>query len=173
MANVNFTKGNGSRIGFESLKPGLSRKGWRQKKVLLVVLIVVAVLAVGTVGMLAYKSFYGKQARQAVFLTNGQVYFGYLSNPNGPIVSLADTYYLKSAEALQGGDNSKVVLVKLGGELHGPEGTMQINRDQILFYENMRSNSKVNSAIDKAKSATATVTPDKANSATVTSTSKK
>jgi len=38
-------------------------------------------------------------------------------------------------------------LVKLGQELHGPVDSMQINRDQILFYEDMKESGKVMEAI--------------------------
>lgn len=127
-------------------------KNTRRKKFLVTTLLVVSLLAIGLVGSLGYNAFAKKDVRQAVFLTNGQVYFGYLSRSNSPIIQLTDTYYLKSAKELQGSDKSKIVIVRLGGELHGPEGTMQINRDQVLFFEDMRDDSKVNQAIEKAKS---------------------
>jgi hypothetical protein len=44
---------------------------------------------------------------------------------------------------------AKVSLIKLGSELHGPEDQMSINRDQILFFENMKNSSKINEAITK------------------------
>lgn len=95
------------------------------------------------------------QRRQAVFLTNGQVYFGYISNINNQIVTLKDIYYLKTKTELQDSSNeksNKVSLVKLGSELHGPEDAMYINRDQILFFEDMKDSSKINDAINKFSS---------------------
>ena len=38
-------------------------------------------------------------------------------------------------------------LIKLGGELHGPKDQMTINRNQILFIEELKADSKVVTAI--------------------------
>jgi len=94
---------------------------------------------------------------QAIFLTNGQVYFGKLSNLNHKYITITDIYYLQvsSNTGLQGstssGDNSsQVSLAKLGSELHGPKDEMYIASDQMLFWENLNgSSSKVVQAIDK------------------------
>ncbi|OGI82814.1 hypothetical protein A3I95_02695 [Candidatus Nomurabacteria bacterium RIFCSPLOWO2_02_FULL_44_12] len=98
---------------------------------------------------------------QAVFLGNGQVYFGKLASVSGWLV-LRDVYYLETTKPLQfeAGDTpeppspSKIKLVKLGAELHGPDGEMFIDRDQILFWENMKSDSKVLAAIREYQSVT-------------------
>ena len=100
---------------------------------------------------------------QAVFLTNGQVYFGKLAGASGDSMQLTDVYYLQVQQDVQGetstdqtqaptedaakNDESQVSLAKLGSELHGPEDAMQINRDQVLFWENLTDESKVVSAI--------------------------
>jgi len=94
---------------------------------------------------------------QAVFLTNGQVYFGKLNSASGEYLQLTDIYYLQVQQDVQGAteeqtdaskdDQSQVSLAKLGSELHGPEDAMQINREQVLFWENLTDNSKVVSAI--------------------------
>ena len=98
---------------------------------------------------------------QAVFLTNGQVYFGKLSHLNHRYVTITDIYYLQvqssSASAdskLQDASSStdtgtQVSLAKLGSELHGPEDKMYIASDQMLFWENLKNDSKVVQAIDK------------------------
>jgi hypothetical protein len=94
---------------------------------------------------------------QAVFLTNGQVYFGKLSNLNHKYITINDVYYLQvqSSTSLQGASNStntsdsQVSLVKLGNELHGPQDEMYIANDQMLFWENLKPSGKVTQAIDK------------------------
>jgi hypothetical protein len=94
---------------------------------------------------------------QAVFLTNGQVYFGKLADLNNKYVTMTDIYYLQvqqSNGSLQNASgsansNSQVSLAKLGSELHGPEDKMSISSDQVLFWENLKSNSKVVEAIQK------------------------
>ncbi len=95
---------------------------------------------------------------QAVFLTNGQVYFGKLSRSEEMYVTLKDIYYLQVTQPpLQGSQQNgaqqqtaaqqQISLVKLGSELHGPVDSMQINREQILFFEDMKADGKVAQAI--------------------------
>ncbi len=93
---------------------------------------------------------------QAVFLSNGQVYFGKLSNANSDYATLSDIYYLQVTQPpLQGSKDDQqaqqqqqqLSLVKLGSELHGPLDSMQINRSQILFFEDMKEDGKVMQAI--------------------------
>jgi hypothetical protein len=93
---------------------------------------------------------------QAVFLTNGQVYFGKLSGLNNKYVTISDIYYLQVQQStgLQGASNtttpsSQVSLAKLGSELHGPEDKMYVANGQMLFWENLKNSSKVVQAIDK------------------------
>lgn len=87
---------------------------------------------------------------QAVFLTNGQVYFGQLDDRgNEAFVKLRNVYYLNTQKAA-GGDPSaqaQVSLVRLGSEAHGPLNEMQINREHILFIEDLRGDSQVVTAI--------------------------
>lgn len=95
---------------------------------------------------------------QAVFMSNGQVYFGRLSNLGGGYAQLTDIYYLQVQQAVQPAtekkatDQPKVSLTKLGNELHGPTDKMHISRDQILFWENLKDDSTVVKAIKDYKS---------------------
>jgi hypothetical protein len=88
---------------------------------------------------------------QAVFLDNGQVYFGRLQDRDGEFYRLTDVYYLEYRQNPQAGEAqaapSDVSLVKLGGEAHGPEDFMDINREHILFIEDLKGDSKVAKAI--------------------------
>jgi hypothetical protein len=93
---------------------------------------------------------------QAIFLTNGQVYFGKLSDVNSGYVNIKDVYYLQVQQAVQPADTKtddqpKVSLTKLGNELHGPTDEMHISRDQVLFWENLKADSTVVKAIDDYK----------------------
>lgn len=97
-------------------------------------------------------------AYQAVFLTNGQVYFGALSGPNNDYVTLKDIYYLQvgpqqgSAQPNQPAPQQSISLVKLGNELHGPVDEMHISRSQVLFYEDLKPDGQVVKAILQDKS---------------------
>ena len=94
---------------------------------------------------------------QAVFLSNGQVYFGKLSGMTASYATLKDIYYLQvttppagDASQLnqqQAQQQQQLSLVKLGEELHGPVDEMKINRDQVLFYEDIKEDGRVMQAI--------------------------
>jgi len=87
---------------------------------------------------------------QSVFLDNGQVYFGKLEKSGGDFYELTDVFYLQTGSA--GIDQaSGLSLLKLGNEAHGPEDNMQINKEHILFIEDMKSESKVVKAIQDYK----------------------
>lgn len=99
---------------------------------------------------------------QAVFFTNGQVYFGKLKSVNSGYMKLTDIYYLQaqSQAAGNGSENpqqtssktSDVQLIKLGNEVHGPDDEMIISKDQILFFENLKKDGKVTDSINKYQS---------------------
>ena len=91
---------------------------------------------------------------QAIFLNNGQVYFGKIKNLNDHYFNLTNIFYLNTQSAQpavsgKSSSNSKFSLVKLGCELHGPNDQMLINSGQVTFWENLRSNGQVVQAINK------------------------
>lgn len=112
--------------------------------------------------VLGISTFKTAQDYQALFLTNGQVYFGKLKNMNDSFVQLEDIYYLQVQQPLQpkpeekttpkpAEEQPKLTLVKLGNEIHGPTDWMNINRDQILFWEDLKDSGQVVQAIKKDK----------------------
>lgn len=87
---------------------------------------------------------------QALFLTNGQVYFGKLQKLNGDYFKLSDIFYLENNSTSVDDttqDKSKIHLVKLGEEIHGPEDEMIVEKAQILFFENIKTDGGVANAI--------------------------
>lgn len=130
-------------------------------------LIILAVLLLLALFVYGWKTAWLTQpARaqyQAVFLTNGQVYFGQVQDRNAQYLKLTDVYYLQSVQPLQepqpvtGGTKKtppppaqpELTLVKLGQELHGPRDYMHINRDQVLFIEDLRDDGKVADAMKR------------------------
>lgn len=91
---------------------------------------------------------------QAVFLSNGQVYFGQIKSEDTDTIILRDIYYLQVTRALQPAEGNaeqqnELSLVKLGNELHGPEDEMMINRAHVLFVENLKEEGKVVRAIQR------------------------
>ncbi len=94
----------------------------------------------------------------AIFLSNGQVYFGVINNKSDDYTILKDIYYLQVSGALQQASPNEtnqpqpqLTLVKLGNELHGPEDYMQINNDHIIFVEKLKKDGKVVEAIKQYK----------------------
>jgi hypothetical protein len=92
-----------------------------------------------------------EEAIQAVFLSDGQVYFGDITEVEADELVLENIFYLQVDQDLQAGEEASeqaVSLAKLGAtELHGPEDKMVINRDQVLFWENLKDDSSVVKAI--------------------------
>lgn len=95
---------------------------------------------------------------QAVFLTNGQVYFGKLSRVGDETYKLNKIFYLQASQTAQTdannpqqteSANSDVQLIKLGSEVHGPEDQMVIDKSQVLFFENLTKEGKVAQTIAK------------------------
>lgn len=126
----------------------------RQNKVLLIILVLI-ILGIFS---LAAGVFLVKSTWRAVFLTNNQVYFGhFLYNPFRSTVVLTDIYYLQINQSLQApgqnqGQLKEVKVVKFGNEIHGPKDKMVILKSQILFWEDLRSDSSVVKAITEEKS---------------------
>lgn len=87
---------------------------------------------------------------QAVFLNNGQVYFGSITNLNTQYVRMANIYYLTQGTTSGSSNttNNNYSLVKLGcQQIHDPYDSMVISRDQITFWENLQDSGKVVSSI--------------------------
>ena len=100
-----------------------------------------------------------KNQYQAVFLTNGQVYFGKLESGGPQFLRLKDVYYLQTNQDPQKTDdatkteanNQTQTLIRLGKEIHGPDNEMLISRDQVLFFENISNDGTVGKAIKSDK----------------------
>jgi hypothetical protein len=95
-----------------------------------------------------------KDKFQAVFLNNGQVYFGNIKGVSRSSFDLQNIYYLQTSgnsTDATAASSSNVSLVKLGCELHAPYDQMIINSDQVLFWENIQDSSQVAKAIANYK----------------------
>ena len=98
---------------------------------------------------------------QAVFLTNGQIYFGKLSAYNEESLRLTTGYYPQAkatdtdtkSTAVDTTSASGIQLIRLGDEVYGPENEIFISKKQILHYENLKTDSKVSQLIDQNEKA--------------------
>lgn len=151
----------GTATGFE--QPSNGKGGNFIKWV--VVIVIIAIIIVGGLYLVSKYSRFNvlgissaEANWQAVFLTNGQVYFGKIAKETGDRILLEEIYYLQVTQPLQrSGDQaqpdaqSELSLVKLGNELHGPKDRMRINIDHILFIEDLKTDSRVVEAITNYK----------------------
>ena len=94
---------------------------------------------------------------QAVFLSNGQVYFGQVESIDSDFVSLENIYYLQVVTSqdtigqppdVQTQPEQRLTLIKLGNEIHGPQDAMMINRDHVIIIEDLKDDSRVVKAIN-------------------------
>lgn len=89
-----------------------------------------------------------KNAYQAVFLSNNQIYFGHLTIDSKDYLKLRDVYYIQISEEKQ----TKNRLVRLGDtEPHGPNNEMVLSKEAILFWENLKADSQVVQGIQTLK----------------------
>jgi hypothetical protein len=137
------------------------KKKVKRFKLPIIVIIIIVILAI--VGFFAWSNSQNagtaidSSKYQAVFFTNGQVYFGKLQAFNSQYMKLTDIFYLQTSSDSSTSanpqetstDQSNVQLIKLGNEIHGPEDEMIISKDQVLFYENLKPTGKVAESIAK------------------------
>jgi hypothetical protein len=129
--------------------------------ILIVAFLLILTLVAGLIWMFIYKTNsqlvgVDSSKNQALFLTNGQVYFGKLSKADGKTVKIENIFYLQVQQDVQPkaeGEQKpgETQLIKLGAELHGPEDSMYIDRSQVLFWENLKNDGKVTQAINQYK----------------------
>lgn len=145
--------------------PGAPRKKRSGKLSVVVLVLLIIILAAVLVGLWKWQPGAagitgGSDTFHAVFLTNGQVYFGHLDAFGTANPTLNEIYYLQLRRPLQEQkkeegegqtpqEQPELTLVKLGNELHGPVDKMTINKDHILFVEELKEDSKVVKAIEE------------------------
>lgn len=125
-----------------------------------IVVVLVALLGWWLVGRTGMPSTIVSDRYQAVFFTNGQVYFGKLATVDSKYLKLTDVFYIQSKATDAESENPQktdtnnsndIQLIKLGSEVHGPDDAMIISRDQVLFFENMKKDGTVSESIAKYK----------------------
>lgn len=131
------------------------------QQMMLVKLVLVALVVVG--GLYLYRTMVaapslpddlGNGEIKAVFLDNGQAYFGKIERANKDFLLIENPYYLQNRTVLQepveeGKEPQKkqqLSLTALGGkglQIHGPERSMYVPWDTVLYIENLKDDSEV------------------------------
>jgi hypothetical protein len=90
--------------------------------------------------------FVGAERISAVFLLDGQAYFGHLEDtPFSGTIVLRDVYYINDASKVT--TDLPVGLLKRGNELHQPVDVMYIRREKVLAVERVTAGSPIGLAI--------------------------
>lgn len=113
-------------------------------------LIVAGAIALGTLLGAALDPqglpFVGSERLSAVFLLDGQAYFGHIEDmPFSGTIVLRDVYYINDASKVT--TDLPVGLLKRGSELHQPVDVMYIRRDKVLAIERVTAGSPIGLAI--------------------------
>ncbi len=151
-----------------------------RKSSFLGLVFVISTIVVGLLGYMGYlfmpsilNTFSPSPTYQAVFLSNGQVYFGKLDKVStliGHNLILTHVYYLQAGETAKPLESPsptssktspsptpsapatpELTLIKLGSELHAPQDKLVINRNTVLFWENLKEDGQVVQAIKNFK----------------------
>lgn len=98
---------------------------------------------------------------QAVFLNDGQAYFGKLHILNSEYMKITDVYFIQGKASATNPQQSSttvntsniVELVRLTNAVHGPKDAMIIDKNQVSYFENLSSDGQAAKLIasDKAK----------------------
>ena len=92
----------------------------------------------------------GRSSYQAVFLSNGQVFFGRYYDRIGPYVKIVSPYYIQSSGSPSDpNDPPQQRIVRRGDELHAPLPQMLVPRTSVLFVEDVADTSPVAQFIAK------------------------
>ena len=80
---------------------------------------------------------FGRAEYQAVFLANGQTYFGRYYDRIGAYAKIEDVYYLQQVAAASPDAAADTKLIRRGKELHSPAARMLVPKSAILFVEDL------------------------------------
>ena len=132
---------------------------YQGKKIVTIIIVIILVVVAGywffgqSKPMNYLATFQIKEGGwQAIFLDNGQTYFGRITSINENVVVLEEIYYLQGQPALQTGEQPKetdLYVRKLGREAHGPEDKMIIPLNAISYLENLSNDSTIVRSISR------------------------
>lgn len=87
---------------------------------------------------------------QAVFMDNGQVFFGKISAPSSSFLTLRDVFYVQTLVERDKKETANI-LVKRGSEWHNPD-FMRVNLRHVVVIEPVGPDSRVAQLIKETKS---------------------
>ncbi len=122
--------------------------------------VILAILLVGAKFALhgwLYRSLFMDTTYQAVTLTNGQTFFGQIQQYGPSTYVLKDVYYLQTTTEstteptdtaeIDAEAGSGLELVKLVDDVHEPLNYIILNKDQVIYWQNLNTASPIIEAI--------------------------
>ena len=125
----------------------LTRRSARVGLIALALSIVVATFLLVRLWDFTLPSFGARY--QAVFLANGQTYFGHYLDRLGPYVKVENAFYITQKPTAEEGQTPESRIIRRGSELHQPLPFVLIPKSAILFVEDLRQDSQVAQFMDR------------------------
>ncbi len=111
---------------------------------------------------LRYNRVYDSNVVTAVMMSNGQTYFGRLEKFGPHTLVLFDVYYLQvndaeattddtteTSDLTDAANESNIKLVKLSQDFYQPNDYLIINRDQVLYWQQLNASSPIIEAMQQ------------------------
>jgi len=92
---------------------------------------------------------FGAARYQAVFLSNGQTYFGHFVDRLGPFAKIENAFYIQQTPAANENEAATSKIVRRGNEFHQPEPFVLLPKTAIVFVEDLRADSSVAQFMDR------------------------
>jgi hypothetical protein len=115
-----------------------------------ILLFIIGIGVLGGIARFMYEAAGPGSGYKAVLLTSGDVYFAKVDEGWGRYITLREIYYPQVPET-PAGQQPEVRLIKFGGELHGPEDEMKVNRDHVIMIQTLKEDSQVIATINTFK----------------------
>ena len=85
---------------------------------------------------------------QAVILSNDKVYFGKMEAVSDEFYRLDDAFFLRETRASADAEPERALL-PINREIHAPENSMLIRKDEVVLVENLADDSPIQTEIER------------------------
>lgn len=141
----------------EEVNPKHAPVKGRATKIVLIILIFVLVVTFMLISLWQdgtfrniYQSISFRSSFQAVFLSNGQLYFGKITEITNGYIKMEKPHFLQLAqdqEDLAEGVQPEMQLISIKDEFHKPKDFVLIEKSSVIFIEELRDASQITDAI--------------------------
>lgn len=104
----------------------------------------------GTDGNDVFAGVVDKSRYQAVILSNDKVYFGQISAKSSEFYELKNAFFLRETREGEEGEPVRALL-PVNREIHAPDNTMLIRREEVVLIENLAKDSPLLKEISRQK----------------------